>query len=43
MHHFARNESLPQHAHGSLLLKVLHKAEVFVVLSLCTLRTGRIS
>lgn len=31
MHHFARNECLPQHADISLLLKVLHKAEVLLV------------
>lgn len=30
MHHFARNECLPQHADTSLLLKVLHKAEVLL-------------
>lgn len=30
MHHFARNECLPQHADASLLLKVLHKAEVLL-------------
>lgn len=30
MHHFARNECLPQRADASLLLKVLHKAEVLL-------------
>lgn len=30
MHHFARNECLPQLADTSLLLKVLHKAEVLL-------------
>lgn len=30
MHHFVRNECLPQHADTSLLLKVLHKAEVLL-------------
>lgn len=30
MHHFARDECLPQHANTSLLLKVLHKAEVLL-------------
>lgn len=29
MHHFARNECLPQHA-DTFLLKVLHKAEVLL-------------